>query len=91
MGANVCRLHLALGITHFLTKIRQLLKPLILSQEAILVEELEDSPGFWFGLVQSYNSPVEHRFLIGLDRSTNGPLPDCDHKYVSVRTMPPGM
>ncbi len=29
--------------------------------------------------------------LIGLDRSTNGPLPDCDCKYVSVRTMPPGL
>ncbi len=42
------------------------------------------------GPVQSYNSPVEHRFLIGLDRSTNGLLPDCDRKYVSVRTMPPG-
>ena len=45
---------------------------------------------FWSGPVQSYNSPVEHRFLIGLDRSTNGPLPDCDRTYVSVRTMPPG-
>ena len=59
-------------------------------KEATLVEEVEDSPNFWSGLVQSYNSPVEHRFLIGLDRSTNGPLPDCDCKYVSVRTMPPG-
>ncbi len=47
------------------------------TQEANLVEEVEDSP-------------VEHRFLIGMDRSTNGPLPDCDRKYVSVRTMPPG-
>ena len=54
------------------------------------MEEVEDSPDFWSGPVQSYNSPVEHRFLIGLDRSINGLLPDCDHKYVSVRTMPPG-
>ncbi len=54
------------------------------------MEEVEDSPDFWSGLVQSHNSPVEHRFLIGLDRSTNGPLPDCNRKYVSVRTMPPG-
>ncbi len=54
------------------------------------MEEVEDSPDFWSGPVQSYTSPVEHRFLIGLDRSTNGPLPDCDRKYVSVRTMPPG-
>ncbi len=54
------------------------------------MEELEDSPDFWSGPVQSYNSPVEHRFLIGLDWSTNGLLPDCDCKYVSVRTMPPG-
>ncbi len=61
-----------------------------LTQEANLVEEVEDSPDFWSGLVQSYNSPVEHRFLIGLDRSANGPLPDCDRKYVSVWTMPPG-
>ena len=53
------------------------------------MEVVEDSPDFWSGPVQSYNSPVEHRFLIGLDRSTNGPLPDCDCKYVSVRTMPP--
>ncbi len=63
----------------------------IISQEANLVEEVEDSPDFWSGPVQSYNSPVEHRFLIGLDRSINGPLPDCDRKYVSVRTMPPGV
>ncbi len=49
-----------------------------------LVEEVEDSPDFWSGPVQSYNSPVEHRFLIGLDWSTNGPLLDCDRKYVSV-------
>ncbi len=56
-----------------------------------LVEEVEDSPDFWSGPVQSYNSPVEHRFSIGLDRSTNGPLPDCDRKYVSVQTMPPGL
>ncbi len=55
------------------------------------MEEVEDSPDFWSGPVQSYNSPVEQRFLIGLDRSTNGPLPDCDRKYVSVRTMPPGI
>ncbi len=55
------------------------------------MEEVEDSPDFWSGLVQSCNSPVEHRFLIGLDRSTNGLLPDCDRKYVSVRTMPPGL
>ena len=54
------------------------------------MEEVEDSPDFWSGPVQSYNSPVEHRFLIGLDRSANGPLPDCDRKYVSVRTLPPG-
>ncbi len=54
------------------------------------MEEVEDSPDFWSGPVQSYNSPVQHRFLIGLDRSTNGPIPDCDRKYVSVRTMPPG-
>ena len=60
------------------------------AQEANLVEEVEDSPDFWSGPVQSYNSPVEHRFLIGLDRSINGLLPDCDRKYVSVRTMPPG-
>ncbi len=37
-----------------------------------------------------FNSPVHHMFSIGLDRSTNGPLPDCDRKYVLVRTMPPG-
>ncbi len=55
------------------------------------MEEVEDSPDFWSRPVQSYYSPVEHRFLIGLDRSTNGPLPDYDHKYVSVRTMPPGL
>ncbi len=61
------------------------------SQEANLVEEVEDSPHFWSGPVQSYNSLVEHRFLIGLDRSTNGPLPDCDRKFVSVRTMSPGI
>ena len=54
------------------------------------MEETEDSPDFWSGPVRSCNSPVEYRFLIGLDWSTNGPLPDCDHKYVSVRTMPPG-
>ncbi len=54
------------------------------------MEEVEDSPDFWSGPVQSNNSPVEHSFLIGLDRSTNGPIPDCDRKYVSVRTMPPG-
>ena len=52
--------------------------------------EVEDSPDFWSGPVQSYSSPVEHRFLIELDWSTNGPLQDCDRKYVSVRTMPPG-
>ena len=46
-----------------------------------LGEEVEDSSDFWTGLVHSYNSPVEHRLLIGLDRSTNGPLPDCDCKY----------
>ena len=44
--------------------------------------EVEDSPDFWSGPVQSYNSPVEHRFLIELDWSTNGPLQDCDRKYV---------
>ncbi len=54
------------------------------------MEEVEDSPDFWSGPVQSYNSPVEHRCLIGLDRSTNGPLPDFDRRYVPVRTMPPG-
>ena len=54
------------------------------------MKEVEDSPDFWSGPVKSYNSPVEHRFLIGLDRSTNGLLLDCDRKYVSVRTMPPG-
>ena len=43
-----------------------------LSLEANLVEEVEDSPDFWSALVQSYNSPVEHRFLIGLDWSTKG-------------------
>ncbi len=59
------------------------------SQEANFVEEVEDSPDFWSGPVQSYNSPVEYRFLIQLDWSTNGPLLDCDRKYVSVRTMPP--
>ena len=64
---------------------------IFISQEANLVEEMEDSPDFWSGPVQSYNSPVEHRFLIGLDRSINSLLPDRDHKYVSVRTMPPGM
>ncbi len=64
--------------------------PRVTSQEANLVVETEDSPDFWSGPVQSYNSPVEHKFLIGLDRSPNGPLPDCDRKYVSVRTMPPG-
>ena len=56
-----------------------------------MLEQVEDSPDFWSGPVQSYNSPVEHRFLIGLDWSTNGLLPDFDHKYVSVRTMPPGI
>ncbi len=54
------------------------------------MEEVEDSPDFWSGPVQSYNSPVEHRFLIGLDWSTKGLLMDCDRKYVSVWTMPPG-
>ncbi len=54
------------------------------------MEEVEDSLDFWSGLVQFYNSPVEQRFLIGLDRSTNGLLLDCDCKYVSIRTMPPG-
>ncbi len=62
----------------------------LVTQEANFVEEMEDSPDFWSGPVQSYNSPVQHRFLIGLDRSTNGLLLDCDRKYVSVRTMPPG-
>ncbi len=55
------------------------------------MEGMEDSPDFWSGPVQSCNSPVKHRFLIGLDWSTNGPLPDCDCKYVSVRTMHPGL
>ena len=45
---------------------------------------------FWSGPVQFYNSPIDHMFLIGLDPSTNGPLPGCYHKYVSVQTMPPG-
>ncbi len=53
---------------------------LVPSQEANLVEEVEDSQDFWSGPVQSYSTPVEYRFLIGLDRSTNGPLPDCDRK-----------
>ena len=39
---------------------------MFLPQEENLVEEVEDSPDFWSGPVQSYNSPVEHRFLIGL-------------------------
>ena len=34
-----------------------------ITQEANLVEEVEDSPDFWSGLVQSYNTPVEHRFF----------------------------
>ncbi len=55
-----------------------------------MVEAVEDSPAFWSGLVQSYNSPVEYRFLIGVDRCTNGPLLDWDRKYVKVQTMPPG-
>ena len=42
------------------------------------MEEVEDSPDFWSGLVQSYNSPVELRFLIELYWSTDGLLPDCD-------------
>ena len=54
------------------------------------MEEVEDSPDFWSGPVHPYNSPVEHRFLIELDRFTNGPLPNSDRKYVPVRTMPPG-
>ncbi len=62
----------------------------IASQEANLVEEVEDSPQT-FGPDRSSPITVPHRFFIGLDRSTNGPLPDCDRKYVSVRTMPPGM
>ncbi len=44
--------------------------------------EVEDSPDFWSGPVQSYNSPVDYRFLIELDWSTNGPLQDCDRNYV---------
>ncbi len=52
------------------------------------MEALQDSPDLSSGPVQSCNSPVEHRFLIGLNRSTSGLLPDCDRKYVSVRTMP---
>ena len=55
------------------------------AQEANLVEEGEDSPDFWSRPVQSYDSPVEHSFLIGLDWSTNGPLPDCDRKYIQSR------
>ena len=54
-----------------------------LAQEANLVEEVEDGPDFWSGPIQSYNSPVEHRFLIGLDWSSNGPLPDCDGASMS--------
>ena len=91
-----CQVH------HVLVKTGQMYGPFFLkkivgsyylasSQEANLVEEVEDSPDFWSGPVQSYNSPVEHRFLIGLDQSTNGPLLDCDRKYISVRTMPPGL
>ncbi len=71
---------LALGTYQYLEKAFQ--KPTMV--------EVEGSPDFWSGPVQSYNSPVEHRFLIGLDRPTYGPLPDCDRKYVSVWTMPPG-
>ena len=41
-------------------------------KEANLVEEVEDSPDFWSGPVKSYNSPVEHRFSIGLDWSITG-------------------
>ncbi len=55
------------------------------------MEEVDDSPDFWSRPVQFYNSPVEHRFLIGMDWSTNGLLPDCDRRYVSVQTMPPGI
>ena len=54
------------------------------------MEGVEDSPDFWSGPVQSYNSPVEFRIPIQLDWSTYGPLLDCDCKYVSVRTLPPG-
>ncbi len=57
--------------------------PRLAAQEAYLMEEVEDSPDFWSGLVQSYNSPVEHSFLIGLDWSTNGPLPEI-LSWVSV-------
>ncbi len=57
------------------------------AQEANLVEEVEDSPDQSYNM---YNSPVEHRFPIELDWSTNGQLPDCDCKYVSVWTMSPG-
>ena len=49
------------------------------AQEANLVEEVEDSPDQSYNM---YNSPVEHRFPIELDWSTNGQLPDCDCKYV---------
>ena len=56
------------------------------------MEEVEDSPDFGSGLVQSYNSPVEHRFSIGLDWSTNGPLPQVclspDHASWVISTNP---
>ena len=55
-----------------------------------LVEKVEDSPDFWSGPVQTYDSSVEHRLLIGLDPSTNGPLTDCDRKYVAPDHMHPG-
>ena len=38
------------------------------------MEEVKDSPDFWSGLVQSYNSPIEHSFLIDTlnKKSLNG-------------------
>ncbi len=52
------------------------------TQEANLMEGVEESLDFWSGPIQSYNSfaVLYNRFLIELDRSTNGPLPDCDGK-----------
>ncbi len=39
------------------------------------MEEVEDSPDFWSVPVQSYNSPVEHMFLMELDWSIIGLWP----------------
>ncbi len=48
-----------------------------------LMEDEEDSQDFWSGPLQSDNSPVEHRFLIGPARSTNDPLAYYDCKCQS--------